>query len=466
VVGNYVTLRAWDENETQLGTWSSQGGNNIPDLYVGPGKYTLTLDYYERDLGANSYVNRAHHTVTIWEKYTISVYNNFPGGQINIDGGVHYSGFSVQKLQNEGLSVGAINQAYNGYNYMWKGSGDNLSVWKSASNPNYSISSIPGATSRSYTYNTKYGDGMAHIIADLRKICYVTVQNNMSGNTNRNIIYTDDVPNGSPLDMNSTEGEVIKLGTEPYLENYMQYNFNHWEDGSTNPTRNITVSEHKTYTAYFKGTPIFTNLSLNVTEILGQPLILTWTAHQNPLVTKYRISRKVKRSGSYLPVQVLATIPSTQTSFEDGEYLGTNDPGADLVFYDIAALCPSEETYSSPVWNGPYCGKYTILKQGMDPDADMINVTESNVVADNSLENYPNPFNPVTQIKYSIKESGFVSLQIYDILGNKVADLVNEYKPSGAYSVSFDGSSRPSGIYICSIKANNYSAIRKILMVK
>lgn len=90
----------------------------------------------------------------------------------------------------------------------------------------------------------------------------------------------------------------------------------------------------------------------------------------------------------------------------------------------------------------------------------------NSVVLDNSLENYPNPFNPSTQIRYSIMENSFVTLQVYDILGNKVAELVNEYKPAGKYTVNFDASNKPSGIYICTIKANNYSSIKKMLLVK
>ncbi|MFO7524965.1 MAG: M20/M25/M40 family metallo-hydrolase [Ignavibacteriaceae bacterium] len=68
-------------------------------------------------------------------------------------------------------------------------------------------------------------------------------------------------------------------------------------------------------------------------------------------------------------------------------------------------------------------------------------------------QNYPNPFNPVTKIKYSIpgvetRHASSVQLKVYDILGNEIAALVNEYKPAGSYEVEFDATSFSSGVYI------------------
>ena len=66
-----------------------------------------------------------------------------------------------------------------------------------------------------------------------------------------------------------------------------------------------------------------------------------------------------------------------------------------------------------------------------------------------SLEqNYPNPFNPVTNIDYQIPVKGFVTLKIFNILGEKVVELVNEEMSAGNYEVKFDGSRLPSGVYI------------------
>lgn len=81
-------------------------------------------------------------------------------------------------------------------------------------------------------------------------------------------------------------------------------------------------------------------------------------------------------------------------------------------------------------------------------------------------QNYPNPFNPVTKISYSIKEAGNVTVKIYDILGNTVEKLVDEYKPAGSYEVNFNGSSLSSGVYFYEINAGAFRSIKKMVLMK
>jgi hypothetical protein len=67
---------------------------------------------------------------------------------------------------------------------------------------------------------------------------------------------------------------------------------------------------------------------------------------------------------------------------------------------------------------------------------------------------------------YSVKEAGMVTLTVYDILGKEITTLVNELKSPGEYSVSFDASSLPSGVYIYTIRAGTFNASRKLVLVK
>ena len=83
-----------------------------------------------------------------------------------------------------------------------------------------------------------------------------------------------------------------------------------------------------------------------------------------------------------------------------------------------------------------------------------------------SISNYPNPFNPVTNLEFSIPDNGFVSLKVFDILGKEVKTLVNEIKSPGRYKVMFDGSSLPSGIYYYRIEAAGYIQTKKMLLLK
>ncbi|MDP4196990.1 MAG: T9SS type A sorting domain-containing protein [Bacteroidota bacterium] len=82
------------------------------------------------------------------------------------------------------------------------------------------------------------------------------------------------------------------------------------------------------------------------------------------------------------------------------------------------------------------------------------------------LQNYPNPFNPVTQIRYSLKNMGRIKLQVFNALGCKVKDLVNEVKPAGEYTVAFDGSKLPSGVYIYRIQCGSNIQSRKMTLMR
>ena len=88
------------------------------------------------------------------------------------------------------------------------------------------------------------------------------------------------------------------------------------------------------------------------------------------------------------------------------------------------------------------------------------------VISFSLSQNYPNPFNPSTTINYSIGKPVQVSLKIFDILGKEITTLVNEYKPSGNYSINFNGGNLASGIYYYQIKAGDFTAAKKFVLMK
>ncbi len=81
-------------------------------------------------------------------------------------------------------------------------------------------------------------------------------------------------------------------------------------------------------------------------------------------------------------------------------------------------------------------------------------------------QNYPNPFNPTTQITYQIPKDGFVSLIVYNTLGQKIVSLVNQNQVSGKYTVNFNADNLPSGMYIYKIKSGNFSEVKKMILLK
>jgi hypothetical protein len=81
-------------------------------------------------------------------------------------------------------------------------------------------------------------------------------------------------------------------------------------------------------------------------------------------------------------------------------------------------------------------------------------------------QNYPNPFNPATTIRFNLPEAGNVKITLYNLLGQQIRTLVNEFKESGVHTINFDASELNSGMYIYKIEAGSFVQTRKMTLVK
>lgn len=141
-------------------------------------------------------------------------------------------------------------------------------------------------------------------------------------------------------------------------------------------------------------------------------------------------------------------------SWTDPDIFGGS--GTQKLFYRIVAVDNSNLHSVSSDWDWVYWDKS--IQKG----------NANNSIINNYMlyPNYPNPFNPLTTIQYDIKEAGIVQLKVYDILGNEIADLVNEYKERGTYRINFNAEHLPSGVYIYSIKVNDFIQNQKMTLLK
>lgn len=128
---------------------------------------------------------------------------------------------------------------------------------------------------------------------------------------------------------------------------------------------------------------------------------------------------------------------------------------------------------NSLIFSGVY--KYRLKQIDIDGKFEYSNLVEVSVSAPNSFslgQNYPNPFNPSTTIRYAVSNISSelgqqnVVLKIYDVLGKEIATLVNENQTSGNYEVNFDASEYSSGLYFYTLKTNNFSQTRKMILMK
>jgi len=117
------------------------------------------------------------------------------------------------------------------------------------------------------------------------------------------------------------------------------------------------------------------------------------------------------------------------------------------------------QTWNGANWDISWKYTYTYIIAGVEQLTDGIK-------AYSLSNNYPNPFNPSTKINYQIPELSFVTLRVYDVLGNEIAALVKGEKPAGSYEVEFNASSIPSGIYFYKLQAGSFVETKKMVLMK
>jgi hypothetical protein len=81
-------------------------------------------------------------------------------------------------------------------------------------------------------------------------------------------------------------------------------------------------------------------------------------------------------------------------------------------------------------------------------------------------QNYPNPFNPTTILSYDLKTDARVKLIVYNLVGQVIQDLVDEYQPAGFYEISFDANQLPAGVYLYKLQVGEYSSVKRMTLVK
>jgi len=112
----------------------------------------------------------------------------------------------------------------------------------------------------------------------------------------------------------------------------------------------------------------------------------------------------------------------------------------------------------------PFPAKYESWKS--NPSSSVRLTQDATPAAFSLSPNYPNPFNPRTQFVYELGADAFVSVTVYNVMGQEVAVLVNERQQAGSYQAAWDGSGAGSGIYFCTMKAGAFTMTRKMMLVK
>ncbi len=121
----------------------------------------------------------------------------------------------------------------------------------------------------------------------------------------------------------------------------------------------------------------------------------------------------------------------------------------------------------SYIYASAYTGSnHTVFRRPLSELVGIQNISSEIPDGFSLQQNYPNPFNPSTKIKFAIPNSSFVKLAVYDMLGREVSSLVNEQLQPGTYEYEFEASGLISGVYFYKISTDNFSEVRKMILIK
>lgn len=201
-------------------------------------------------------------------------------------------------------------------------------------------------------------------------------------------------------------------------------------------------------------------LYLNLSSSNNKPY-LTWNDYFNTdfVPNQFKIYRSIRSTfpTSESHFTCIATVNRSTRSYTDMSYEIGDDSKAWYRVKAYKSTSPTKSSLSSNI-------------EGIEIDFPSKESASNNSCAEGLKyglhQNYPNPFNPTTTINYELERNSFVSLNVYNSLGEMVARLVNQNEEAGVHSIKFEATNLPSGIYFYKIVAGNFIEIKKMILLR
>lgn len=422
---------------------------------------------------SNASPNNVTLSARVWYEIPAHVsFQNNMGGQFSVNNANKTGSFSDDYWLNTNVALSLTEPQYTtnpNYTWIWNDTEapSNPSKWEKIKSGNVVSSRID----QSFSFAVTSDDHQATYKANMKKKCNVTFQNSLPEGGNTGNVIVDGTSYSVTKTEQKVEGNSVSFSAPSQSPTNGIYPiFDHWSDGSTSSSRTATINAHITFIAYYKGKASATNRHLSIDTTIGQPIKLIWDEHPCTNVTQYRIYRRVKPAGGTTgPETLIATVNRGTTTYTDNSYTLSNLYYY-LISYDVRFVYSGQcDGVNYTTETDPYYIS-TFANTDLNPsttDNSSIQQTKAKEIPDGyAVTNYPNPFNPTTVINYQLPTDGMVTLKVYDVLGKEVAALVNDHRTAGYYSVEFNASNLPSGIYICTITANNFTQSKKMLLMK
>ena len=179
----------------------------------------------------------------------------------------------------------------------------------------------------------------------------------------------------------------------------------------------------------------------------GNMILLEWTTSTEINNHQFEIYRR-SASGKTVGEWALLGFREGKGTTTEPQYYSYED--------DVTGMTATSLEYrlKQVDYNGNYCFSEIVAVNNLAPNGFVLE------------QNYPNPFNPSTNLKYAIAGKQLVLLKVYDVLGNEIATLVNEEKPTGTYEVEFNASYLSAGVYYYTIVTDNFVQTKKMILLK
>jgi len=213
---------------------------------------------------------------------------------------------------------------------------------------------------------------------------------------------------------------------------------------------------------YFIGTEEGNQVDITVWDLQDRTswdlVVPSWETNSGAIVHNLFIMGNYAHVSYYVDGYVVLDISDPTNPILAGQY--DTYPGTGGFFngaWGVYPYLPSGFTIVSDIETGLYVLKFDIPTTVVD---------EELPISFSLKQNYPNPFNPSTNISFSIQVPGLVTLRVYGILGEEVAELLNEFKEAGNYEINFSAANLPTGIYIAKLSTGNNIQTIKMSLLK
>ncbi|MCX6138094.1 MAG: CotH kinase family protein [Ignavibacteriales bacterium] len=294
------------------------------------------------------------------------------------------------------------------------------------------------------------------------------------------VLMYDDGAHGDGASGDNVYGATINVNS-PLIQYYVYAENNN--AGMFSPVR----AEHEFYTIKAEGDPGTVTVKMNEIYSRGTTTDPDWIELYNTTTAPISLAgykiydvggqggtkpKKEIPAGTVIPATgffVVVTDGSASSDFglsSSGETVWLEDSAGTIVDTVNFAAMGTSQSYGRFPDGGAWKLLNTITRGTTNGGATAV-WSEHSIPGNFELsQNYPNPFNPVTTIKYSLPRNTTVILRVYNLIGQEVAVNVNSFQAPGEYSVTFDASKFPSGIYFYRLSAGSFIETRKMILIR